>query len=153
MIVKKLDSHVGEMKRLATLLANYSYPKGFVYDEDIACLKQRQIVVDGYEVIVYFSKSDYGGMFIYMLSITGKYFPVLPFNVVCKIAQRFLGSKSLSLMEYTQDKHKVYTWMLMTTSSEVPITASSFMDPKKDSKFIKKNGIEFIRMNVRPKNL
>jgi hypothetical protein len=141
--MKKPSLHIKEMRNLANLLAEYSYPKRMTQEEDIACLKQRQITYDGYEVILYFGKSDYGGLIIYMLSITGKYFPFLPFNLVCKVARQFLGEKSLSLIEYAKDKHKVYTWMLMTNIDDVPIS-NAFLTKSKPYTY---NGLEFVRMN------
>jgi len=141
--MKTFSDNVKEMKGLADLLAEYSYPKRMIHEDDIACLKQRQMTVDGYEVIVYYGKSDYGGMLIYLLSVTGKYFPILPFNLVCKVAQKFLGTKELSLIEYAKEKHKVYTWMLMTSALNQPIPNSCISN----SKPCVYNGIEFIRMS------
>ena len=52
-----LDKTVSEMKNLGKILIPYSYPNKNAQDETfLTVLKQREIVIDGYDLIVYFNK-------------------------------------------------------------------------------------------------
>src|SRR4051812_13341963 len=113
MEIKHLKIHVSDMKRLAEILSQYSYPVRMTDENDIAILKQREIVVDGYNLVAYFGIADYGGIVLNMLSLTSEYSPFLPFALICKIAVEFLGNRELSFVECSKDKKKVYTWMVL----------------------------------------
>jgi hypothetical protein len=105
-----LDEHVEEMRDAAHALVEHSYP--FVSDHEdrvIAPLKQRRIVVDGYDLVLSFNRSDYGSHLIETVEVTGLS-PFLPMRLVCKIAIRFLGGHCLLHHVDFVNGHKVYIW-------------------------------------------
>jgi hypothetical protein len=95
-----LDKTVREMKNLARVLLPESFPIRSPEQEDIiSCLKQREVTIDGYEVILYFNNCSYGDITLETLQIFGKHFTYLPFYLICKCAYKFLGEKELGLVE------------------------------------------------------
>jgi hypothetical protein len=115
-----LDLHVKEMKALAKRLAKYSFPTVSPKDElDISCLKQREITVDGYELIVYFNECRHKDEEMQTVQVFGRYFTFLPFSVVCKVASLFLGTKNLSLVETMQAERKIYVWSVHRKDGEL----------------------------------
>jgi len=91
---------VREMRVLAKQLMPYSFPQVLPQEEDaVACLKQREINVDGYDVIVYLSRCQHLEIEIETVHVFGKYFTYLPFHLVCKIVYQFLGGKELFFVE------------------------------------------------------
>ena len=74
-----LDDTINGMKAISDRLMQYSSYETQVQDEEIlSCLKQRQIDIDGYELIVYYNKCDYEEMELECLQIYGKYFTTEP---------------------------------------------------------------------------
>lgn len=115
---------VQEMKVLGKQLINYSFPiKSALDDEQISCLKQREITLDGYELIVYYTESKYGKVNLNSTHIFGKYFTFLPFHIAAKVANLFLGNKELSLFELYQGEgdflRKVYIWSNYSKNGKV----------------------------------
>lgn len=113
--VLTFTEHVKEMKRLANQLIPFSFPiKTPKEDDEISCLKQRELVVDGYELVLYSNKCRYDKIELETLQIYGKYFTYLPFNLTTKIAKTFLGTKNLCFYDsYRGEKEstrKVYVW-------------------------------------------
>jgi hypothetical protein len=135
-----LDQHVKELRAIGIRLQPYSYPV-VADDEDISFLKQRDVVVDGYTVVVHFSRADYQGLYLDIVSLTGKYMPFLPMNVLCKIAERFLGKKELTFGEFTKNGRKLYSWMVLYKKGGIPIANSYVQNGIADSF----NGLEFTR--------
>lgn len=114
-----LDEHVQHSRMIAEHLINYSFPSVSPQDEEeISCLKQKEIVIDGYDVVVYYSVSNYLGVQLRTLQLFGKYFTFLPFSIVCKVAYKFLGDKELFFLEIMRLKEnsvdelsrRVYVW-------------------------------------------
>lgn len=109
-----LQKHIEEMRGFGDFLMPYNYPRGSAEDEDIVGhLKMREVLVDGYHLILHYSKSDYGTHFLETLQVLGKYAPFLPFYVICKIGKKFLGEQHLSLLEFMRGSHKIYCWTLI----------------------------------------
>lgn len=114
-----LDHAVTVMKRMADYLMPFCKNKD---DElDLAILKQYYITVDGYEVILFFTKehhvkfdADKGGekeeCDLLVLQIYSKHFPFLPFRVLLTIAAKFLGKDALALSESVMLGKKLYMW-------------------------------------------
>lgn len=101
------------MKGMAELLVPHTFPVvDFKAEQDIILLKQRSIVVDGYEIVVCFSRADYGDYFLESLQLQSAFAPFLPFNIVCKLGRAFLGSENLSYIEFFRNNRKVYCWTL-----------------------------------------
>jgi hypothetical protein len=122
-----LDEHVEQSTAIARHLVNYSFPVVSPQDEEeISCLKQREITVDGYEIVVYFSISNYLDVQLRTLQLFGKYFTFLPFSLVCKIASKFLGDKELSFVEVmhfnqgmvNEYSRRLYVWTVYFKDEE-----------------------------------
>lgn len=110
--MNKLDNHVKEMKELGEFLISYNFPKSSVkMDEVLQPLKLRSFFVDGYEVVVYYTKADHDETYLEMVQIYGKRIPFLPFCLVCKIGRKFLGEEHLSFIEMMRDGKKIYFWV------------------------------------------
>jgi len=110
-----LDKCVKELKAIGKYLIPYTFPMASLeFEKDIKILKQTEVTIDGYDVILSYSKADYEDSFSEILQIQPQYYPFLPFNLLCKIAVRFLGDKNLSLIEVIKDKKKLYCWILQT---------------------------------------
>jgi len=119
MQICRLDKHVREMKALALQLVPHSFPIKSPQDEEIiSCLKQREIVVDGYDLLVYFNRCRYLDIELESLQVFGKYHTFLPFSLVCKVATQFLDDKELSFIEVMHNRkgvadefaRKIYVW-------------------------------------------
>lgn len=101
------------MRSMGDLLVPCTYPKvDFKTEQDVLTLKQRNIVVDGYEVLVCYSKADYGDYLLESFQLQGVYSPFLPFTIVCKLGRAFLGPDHLSYIEFYKTHRKVYCWTL-----------------------------------------
>lgn len=113
---KPLKDIISNMKSLGNMLLPYTYPRSFssLIDNDLDIFREREIYVDGYSLIVFYQKSDYGQYFIETIQIYNKTGPFLPFNIVFKIAVDFLGSEGLSLVEIFKSNKKLYCWSLAT---------------------------------------
>ncbi len=81
-----VKNSVKSMKAMANQLIPYTFPKvSFEEEQQILCLKQNIIRVDGYESIVCYSKADYEQHVLETLQIQSPQVPFVPFNIVCKI--------------------------------------------------------------------
>jgi hypothetical protein len=119
---KKLEDHVEHMRNLGDMLIPYNFPKAPAeWEDDINILKATEMVVDGYTIVVHYSKADYETHYLETLQILGKNAPFLPFVLICKLAKRFLGEHELSLIEVVRDNRKVYCWTLTVDRDGKPI--------------------------------
>ena len=128
-----LNKHVQEMLSLSKHLLKYSFPLTPPEDEDIiSILKQREIEVDGYELVVYLNRCRYSDVELETLQVYGKYFTFLPFALVCKVANAFLGDKELSLIEVMHHRQgnvmdeysrKIYVWSVYYNADGEKITS------------------------------
>lgn len=142
---KSLDTHIQEMKNLGEILIPYNYPKSSISDEiSINVLKIREVVVDGYSVLLHYSKADCDDHFLITLQILSKHSPFLPFALVCKIAKKFLGDSNLSLMETIQDNKKIYFWTLVLSTEGRPIEGP-YVQESNQSKYYE--GLEYRSMD------
>ncbi len=126
-----LAEHSERMKALGDILVKHTFPMASPADEeDVSVLKKREVVVDGYELGVSYSKSDYGDYLIETLQVWSKYSPFVPFCVVCKVARHFLGGDHLSLVEIFRENKKVYIWTVPRNPSgkavESPCSATEY---------------------------
>jgi len=104
---------IQEMKSLGDLLMPQTFPRAdFEVEQEVLLLKLRTVVVDGYDVIICYSKADYGEYFLESLQVQSAYAPFLPFNVVCNIGKAFLGDDNLSFIEFFREVRKVYCWTI-----------------------------------------
>lgn len=119
-----IEDHIRQMKVLADRLTPHSFPQVSPVDEaTLTVLKQRQIVVDGYDLIVYLNRCRHLDVDIEMLQIFGKYFTFLPFSLVCGVAGKFLGVTELSLMNIThgsgEQKRRIHVWSVFYRDGKV----------------------------------
>lgn len=119
---EKFDNLVKRLKSIGDKLVPYNFPRNSPrIEDDIHPLKVVETMVDGYEVVIYFSKADYAEHFLETVQIFGRNAPFLPFSLVVKIAQMFLGSSYLSLVEIPKANRKVYCWTVCLDREERPI--------------------------------
>lgn len=122
--IKSFDEIVKEMKSFGTFLMPYSRPKVRQEDDDdVNFMKAKEVTVDGYALVIYYSKNDWPTHYMEILQVTGKYSPFLPFSLVCKIGKKFLGDKHLSLVEFTREDRKTYCWTVASDKTNNPIPA------------------------------
>lgn len=134
---KSLCEEVKEMKKMSELLLHLTFPRvDFNTEQDVLILKQRPMVVDGYDVIVCYSKADYDDHFMESLQIQSSFAPFLPFAVICKIGKAFLGHRHLSYIEFFKHNKKVYCWTIKTREGSV-------MPPDKRSQPNSYEGFEY----------
>lgn len=103
---------INSMKSMADLLIPNTYPKvSFLEEQQVLCLKQRTIIIDGYDVLVCFSRADYEKYILETVQIQSPYVPFLPFNLICKIGKLFLGKENLGYVDFFRYNRKVYCWV------------------------------------------
>ena len=121
--MKHLDEHIEEMRSFGEFLVPYNYPQVTQNEEeDVNYIKAREAIVDGYSLILHYSKADYGNHYLETLQILSKYCPFLPFSLVCKIGKKFLGDKHLSLVEIFRDNRKIYCWTIVVDKNGNPVS-------------------------------
>lgn len=112
-MVKLSNKIIQEMKSLGELLIPQTFPRAdFKVEQEVLLLKLRTVVVDGYDVIICYSKADYGEYFLESLQLQSAYAPFMPFNVVCSVGKAFLGEDNLSFIEFFREGRKVYCWTI-----------------------------------------
>lgn len=106
-----LGELVKQIRAFGEFLMPYNYPQRSPQDEeDIVCLKIREVTIDGYSLVLFYSKSDYDKHYLEVVQVTGKYIPFLPFSLVCKVGRKFLGDKELSYVDFLKEDKKIYCW-------------------------------------------
>lgn len=116
-----LDEQVKAMRGLGEVLMPYNFPKvPAEEEEDVNSIKTREITVDGYTLIVHYSKAEYQQHYLETLQVLGKYTPFLPFSLVCKIGRRFLGPNHLSFVELFKG-NKIYCWTVVKDRDDIAV--------------------------------
>jgi hypothetical protein len=116
---KSCEETVKDIKNIAELLIPYTFPKvDFKTEQQVLALKQTNLTIDGFDLITYYSKSDYQDHYLESLQLQSLYAPFLPFTVVCKAAQLFLGFTGLSYIEFFRNSRKIYCWTLRTADGK-----------------------------------
>ena len=114
-----LAQHVKELRDVGDLLVKYTFPLAdFKLEQEILLLKQRTLMVDGYDIHVCYSKADYGDYILESLQLHSVYAPFLSFAVACKVGRSFLGSSDLSFIEFLRNNRKVYCWTVKTKNGK-----------------------------------
>ena len=85
--------------------------------------KEKEIVIDGYVMFVYYQKTDHSKHSVETLQIFGRTSPFLPFNVVSRLARRILGQDELSLVEIFKNDRKVYVWSVCKDKKGIAIAS------------------------------
>ena len=119
---KPLEEIVEEMRAVAAQLVNLTFPKAPPKEEkDIDCLKQRRVVVDGYDLVLHLSRADYKDCFVESLELCSAIAPFLPMYLVCKVGAIFLGGHELKYAETFKNGRKVYVWTVALDERGRPI--------------------------------
>ena len=135
--MNNLQKIVDRTKNIANFLIPYTFPKANIKSEhEIVALKQEDIVVDGYQITICYSIADYDEYFLKSIQLQSIYSPFLPFAVVCKIGQMFLGKNNLSYVEFFQSNKKIYCWTTKTTDEKT-------LPPEKETKRGTYEGFDF----------
>ncbi len=109
----KLNDVISNMKSLGKMLIPYNYPQTpFSADDSLDIFKEREIVVDGYSIIVNYQQSDYNTYLLKTLQIYNSVGYLLPFNFIIKVVKKFLGADHLALVEITKKDVQIYCWSL-----------------------------------------
>lgn len=126
----KLEDIIESMRTLGDMLIPHNFPKTstIAMEDDLAIFKQREIIIDGYPIMLHYQKADYDKYFMETLQIYGKSSPFLPFSLICKLAKRFLGGHHLSLVEIFKDNRKIYIWSVCIDRRGRPIQAPFDME-------------------------
>ncbi len=107
---------------MAERLVPHTFPHVPRFEErDIDVLKQRHIVVDGYEIIVHFSRADFGQFYVEALEMTAAHTPFLPMYLVCKVATGFLGGHELRHNKSFKMGRRVYLWVVSIDKRGRPV--------------------------------
>lgn len=119
---KPLNDIIEEMRSMGETLVQYNFPKTPPsYHEDLSIFKQTSCTVDGYEIVLHYSKSDFGTHKQETLQIYGEHMPFLPFSLICKLGRKFLGGHELNLVELFKDNRKIYCWSVSLDERGRPI--------------------------------
>lgn len=134
---KTLSEHVTQLKGLGEMLVSYTFPRvDFKSEQSILLLKQNNLMVDGYDVLVCYSKADYDDYYLESVQVQATYAPFLSFALVCKIGRAFLGNSNLSYIEFFRNNRKVYCWTLKSRDGRL-------LPPDKKSKLGSFEGFDF----------
>lgn len=104
----KIDIVAKEMKKLADQFVDQP--------DELAVLKQRDIVIDGYDITVYFNKTYVNNLVIEVLQICGRYFTFIPQHILDKVSYVFFGDKetvceeNLDCDNLDANSRKIYMW-------------------------------------------
>lgn len=113
-----LDETIEQMRAMGEQLIPHNGPAS---EMDLHVMKTRDVTVEGYELVLYYTKTKYENHFTEILQIYGKNAPFLPFFLVCKMAKKFLGPAELSLVELFRGNRKVYCWTVNVDEDGKPI--------------------------------
>lgn len=110
-----LSEIVEVMTGIGEVLVPFNFPKAPITLEDhLGIFKARDAEIDGYPLFLHYQKSDYNEYYIETLQIHNRRGPFLPFNLICKIGTKFLGTLNLSLIEIFRENRKIYIWSKCT---------------------------------------
>jgi hypothetical protein len=102
---------VEHMKVMADLLLPLTHPRvTYEGEQQILCMKQRIVQMNGHELELCFSRADYDKYLLETIQIQSRHAPFLPFNIICKIGRMFLGERNLCYIDFFRFHRKVYCW-------------------------------------------
>jgi hypothetical protein len=108
------------MRKMAKMLLPHTYPVvPFSEEQEVLVLKQRTLLVDGYDIIVCYSEADYEEYLLKSLQIQASKAPFLPMALICKVGRAFLGSRNLSYIEFFRGNKKVYCWTVKARNGRI----------------------------------
>lgn len=143
------DQAMASLRGMGEELVPYNFPLGpQSLEQDIAIFKKVELDVDGYSVLLYYNRAKYPTYYLENLQINSVRGTFLPFSLVVKIAQKFLGSGMLSLVEFFQDDRKVYCWSVCLNEEGKPIPSPI----EQDSEPCEFEGFEYRYMHIEQLN-
>ena len=114
-----IEESVNNIKFMSKMMESYSFPSVSPHEELIVSpIKQREVVIDGYEVYLFFNRCKYTNVILETAQIYGRYCSFLPFDLVIKTSRLFFGevipayASSLNNLDLVHSLRKTY--MLMT---------------------------------------
>jgi hypothetical protein len=119
--VSNFDDIIWKMRTITEQLVPYSKLTSSKLESSMNYVKLKDVVVDGYEIIIHFNKMECDGYFNETLQIYNKNGMFLPFYLIAKIAIKFLGNHYLGLIEMIVDNKKVYCWNVSVDKNGKPI--------------------------------
>jgi hypothetical protein len=120
--MKTLDETVDTLRTMGEQLIPYNYPRNHPGLEDfVGLFKTTLVEVDGYTIRVHFNKMDYETHFVETCQMSGENIPFIPFNVVIKVGQKFLGGHYLSLIEQVIEGKTYWCWAVCVDQRGCPL--------------------------------
>lgn len=139
-----LTTVVDQMKNMSHWLIPYTYPQNDAQlEEDIRPLKTREAVIDGYSLMLYFSRALYEDYYIESFQVLGMHAPFLSFGLVVKLAKRFLGNENLSLIEVIHENRKIYCWNVILDREN----GETIPMPQEKSEYCTYEGFKYLYMD------
>lgn len=126
---KSLDDIIESMKEIGDVLIAHSGHQIIKSNSDekieendlLDSFRTSSVTVDGYDLYLFYQKTDYGSYMVETLQVYNENSPFLPFNLVAKVGQKFLGSHNLCLVEFYKNNRKIYCWSVCVDLSGRPI--------------------------------
>lgn len=134
-----LDVLVDHMRNMGEQLIPYNFPHADArLEDDLGILKTKEVYIDGYSVLIHYSKADCKTHRVETLQVFGKRNSFIPFRLAVKLAKKFLGSHNLILSEIFRENRKIYCWSIVVDLRGRPISAQH-----KDAQVLFHEGIEY----------
>jgi hypothetical protein len=131
-----LNEIVSEMRIIGEQLIPYNYPLADRSVENfLNNAKVKSYIIDGYDVFLHYSKSDYKKHLLESVQIYSKFSPFLPFNLIVKIGKKFLGSSNLMLAEHLREGQKIYCWTVILDRRGRPILDNQYIEASSEQKY------------------
>jgi hypothetical protein len=141
---RTFDDVVADMRVLGEQLIPYNHPKGDRSLENyLTIVKSVEAVLDGYNLILHYSKADYRTHFLETAQVYGKRLPFLPFHLVAKIGKKFLGPNHLMLAEQLNEGQKIYCWNVVVDKKGKAIENAQY---KEDCTLMEYEGFKYSYM-------
>ena len=110
-------------------------------------IKTKKFFIDGYELLCYYSISEFKNYKLKNLQIYSDSSSVLPFSLTFKLASVFLGKKELAYLEVKKDKSKNYVWTSVVDEDGIPKKCSA---DKTGKIYFRDNEITYVDASVIP---
>jgi len=111
---KPIDEIVESMRSVGETLIPHNYPKSKPplpgKEDELLLFKKKSVIVDGWNLDLHYQKCDFDEYYTETLQVYAHYAPFMPFNLVAKLARKFLGAHHLSLVEIFREGRKIYCW-------------------------------------------
>lgn len=113
----KYQNQIESMQNIALMLIDNPHP-------EVNLLRQRQITIDGYDLITMLNRDIVDGQIIETLEIVNYSAPYLPMHLLCKVAILFLGGHHLIYYSKYIESKRVYIWMVFLDSTGKPVASN-----------------------------